>query len=321
MRPLLTVNDLRKHFPARRGSFFHRTRDEIKAVDGVSFEIGEGESLGLVGASGCGKTTTALLVMRLIEPTAGEIHFQDTPVFRASRQQMRELRRRMQIVFQNPYSSLNPRMTAEAIVGEGIEIHRLAEGHEKRTLIAGLLERVGIEPRHMDRYPREFSGGQRQRLAIARALAVDPKLVVADEPVSSLDVSIQAQIITLLKDLQEEARLSYLFITHDLRLVRYVADRVAVMYLGRIVELADTSMLFREPMHPYTQALLADAPGLDTGFKRERIPRQGKPLGSELRVSGCAFHPSCPKRLAHCSREVPGLREVERRHQVACHLY
>lgn len=320
MGPLLEVRNLKKYFPIKRG-LFRSPGEVVRAVDGVSFSIREGETLGLVGESGSGKSTTALLLLRLIEPTAGEVYFENVPIFRASREQMRRLRREMQIIFQDPYSSLNPRMTVEEIVGEGMEIHGLAKGKEKKERVAELLKRVGLEPDHMGRYPHEFSGGQRQRIGIARALAVHPRFIVADEPVSSLDVSIQAQIINLLKELQQEFRLTYLFITHDLGVIEYISDRVAVMYLGRIVELADTPDLFRRPLHPYTEALLSAVPVLDPEAKRPRIILPGEPPSPLNPPSGCPFHPRCPKRFERCPIEEPVLKEVEPNHWVSCHLY
>jgi oligopeptide transport system ATP-binding protein len=253
MDPLLEVKDLRKYFPVKRGV---GERVVLRAVDGVSFEIRRGETLGLVGESGCGKSTVARLILRLVEPTAGEVYFGKTSVFQTNKEEMRQLRRKMQIVFQDPYSSLNPRMPVEEIVGEGLTIHGLAKGTEKKNRVAELLEMVGLGREHMGRYPHEFSGGQRQRIGIARALAVGPEFLIADEPVSALDVSIQAQVINLFEDLQTELGLTYLFIAHDLRVVKHISDRVAVMYLGQIVEIAEGNELYQNPLHPYTQALL-----------------------------------------------------------------
>jgi oligopeptide/dipeptide ABC transporter ATP-binding protein len=290
-------------------------------VDGVSFAIGRGETLGLVGESGCGKSTTARLVLRLLEPTAGEVYFGKTPVFKANRKEMHQLRRKMQIVFQDPYSSLDPRMSVKDIVGEGLVIHRLARGQEKTERVAELLEMVGLGREHLGRYPHEFSGGQRQRIGIARALAVGPELLIADEPVSALDVSIQAQVINLFEDLQEQLGLTYLFIAHDLRVVKHISDRVAVMYLGQIVELAESDELYRNPLHPYTQALLSAIPVIDPKTKRQRIILEGDPPSPIQVPAGCRFHPRCPKRFDRCDTEAPVLREVAPRHWVSCHLY
>ena len=320
MEPLLVVKDLKKYFAVKGGLWFGE-RADLRAVDGVSFAIGRGETLGLVGESGCGKSTTARLVLRLLEPTAGEVYFGKTPVFKANRKEMHQLRRKMQIVFQDPYSSLDPRMSVKEIVGEGLVIHRLARGQEKTERVAELLEMVGLGPEHMGRYPHEFSGGQRQRIGIARALAVGPELLIADEPVSALDVSIQAQVINLFEDLQGQLGLTYLFIAHDLRVVKHISDRVAVMYLGQIVELAESDELYRNPLHPYTQALLSAIPVTDPKTKRQRIILEGDPPSPIQVPAGCRFHPRCPKRFDRCDTEAPVLREVAPRHWVSCHLY
>jgi len=320
MEPLLVVKDLKKYFPVKKGLWFGE-RADVRAVDGVSFAIGRGETLGLVGESGCGKSTTARLVLRLLEPTAGEVHFGKTPVFKANRKEMHQLRRKMQIVFQDPYSSLDPRMSVKEIVGEGLVIHRLARGKEKTDRVAELLEMVGLGREHMGRYPHEFSGGQRQRIGIARALAVGPELLIADEPVSALDVSIQAQVINLFEDLQGQLGLTYLFIAHDLRVVKHISDRVAVMYLGQIVELAESDELYRNPLHPYTQALLSAIPVTDPKTKRQRIILEGDPPSPIQVPAGCRFHPRCPKRFDPCDTEAPVLREVSPGHWVSCHLY
>jgi oligopeptide/dipeptide ABC transporter ATP-binding protein len=320
MEPLLVVKDLKKYFPVKKGLWFGE-RADLRAVDGVSFAIGRGETLGLVGESGCGKSTTARLILRLLEPTAGEVYFGKTAVFTANREEMRELRRKMQIVFQDPYSSLDPRMSVKEIVGEGLTIHRLARGKEKTDRVAELLQMVGLGREHMGRYPHEFSGGQRQRIGIARALAVGPELLIADEPVSALDVSIQAQVINLFEDLQRQLALTYLFIAHDLRVVKHISDRVAVMYLGQIVELAESDELYRNPLHPYTQALLSAIPVTDPKTKRQRIILEGDPPSPIQVPAGCRFHPRCPKRFDRCETEAPTLREVSPRHWVSCHLY
>lgn len=318
MDPLLEVKDLKKYFPVKRGI---GERVALRAVDGVSFEIRRGETLGLVGESGCGKSTVARLILRLVEPTAGEVYFGKTSVFQTNKEELRQLRRKMQIVFQDPYSSLNPRMPVEEIVGEGLTIHGLAKGTEKKNRVAELLEMVGLGREHMGRYPHEFSGGQRQRIGIARALAVGPEFLIADEPVSALDVSIQAQVINLFEDLQTELGLTYLFIAHDLRVVKHISDRVAVMYLGQIVEIAEGDELYQNPLHPYTQALLSAIPVTDPQTKKQRIVVEGDPPSPIHIPSGCRFHPRCPKRFDRCDQEAPVLREVSSGHWVSCHLY
>ena len=318
MDPLLEVKDLKKYFPVKRGI---GERVALRAVDGVSFEIRRGETLGLVGESGCGKSTVARLILRLVEPTAGEVYFGKTSVFQTNKEELRQLRRKMQIVFQDPYSSLNPRMPVEEIVGEGLTIHGLAKGTEKKNRVAELLEMVGLGREHMGRYPHEFSGGQRQRIGIARALAVGPEFLIADEPVSALDVSIQAQVINLFEDLQTELGLTYLFIAHDLRVVKHISDRVAVMYLGQIVEIAEGNELYQNPLHPYTQALLSAIPVTDPQTKKQRIVVEGDPPSPIHIPSGCRFHPRCPKRFERCDQEAPVLREVSSGHWVSCHLY
>jgi oligopeptide transport system ATP-binding protein len=318
---LLQVRELTKYFEIKRG-FFWGEPAKVRAVDGVSFDLLRGETLGLVGESGCGKSTTGRLILRLIEATAGDVLFEGTSIFKAGKSEMRALRQRMQIIFQDPYSSLNPRMTVEQIVGEGIVIHKLCKTrHERRERVADLLQKVGLSPEQMHRYPHEFSGGQRQRVGIARALAVNPKLIIADEPISALDVSIQAQVINLLEDLQDQFNLTYLFIAHDLRVVEHISDRVAVMYLGKIVELADSQELYAKPMHPYTEALLSAIPIPDPTTKRRRIILEGDPPSPINPPPGCHFHTRCHKRFDRCDKDVPTLREVEPRHWVSCHLY
>jgi len=317
---LLKVDNIKKHYPIRRG-FLSRVVGQVRAVDGVSFEIGRGETLGLVGESGCGKTTLSRAILRLTDITEGSVLFDDTPVFSLGRPELRKLRKRMQIVFQDPYGSLNPRLTVGSTIGEAIKIHKLATGDAVRDRVADLLGRVGIPSEYMNRYPHEFSGGQRQRIGIARALAAGPDFVIADEPVSALDVSIQAQIINLLKDLQEDLGLTYLFIAHDLGVIEYISDRVAVMYLGKIVELTDAGRLYKHAKHPYTQALLSAIPSLDPAHKSQRMLMPGDvPSPSDV-PRGCAFHPRCPHAMSICKEQVPELKAGEPGHAVACWLH
>ncbi|AZR73691.1 peptide ABC transporter substrate-binding protein [Anoxybacter fermentans] len=316
---LLEVKNLVKHFPIK-GGILGRTIGAVKAVDGVNFFIREGETLGLVGESGCGKSTTGRVVLRLLEATAGEVWFRDKNVLELDKEEMRALRREMQIIFQDPYASLNPRMTVGNIIGEAMEIHGLAKGKEKEERVIELLERVGLTAQHMRRYPHEFSGGQRQRIGIARALAVDPSLIICDEPVSALDVSIQAQVINLMQDLQEEFGLTYLFIAHDLSVVKHISNRVAVMYLGKIVELADKEELYRNPQHPYTQALLSAIPIPDPTIKRERIILEGDVPSPVNPPSGCHFHTRCKYCMDICKVEDPVFKDYGGEHFVACHL-
>ncbi len=319
--PILRVENLVKNFPIS-GGLFGRVVDQVHAVDGVSFDLAAGETLGLVGESGCGKSTTGRCILRLIEPTAGEVWFEGKSVTRAGKEELRALARDMQIIFQDPYASLNPRMTVGAIIGEALIIHKLAKTtREYQERIVELLETVGLAADHMRRYPHEFSGGQRQRIGIARALAVSPKLIVCDEAVSALDVSIQAQVINLLEDLQTKFNLTYLFIAHDLSVVEHISDRVAVMYLGRIVEIASARDLYTNPLHPYTEALLSAVPIPDPQIKRKRITLQGDVPSPIKPPSGCHFHTRCPiAQFPLCSSEAPLLKQSSDGHWVACHL-
>jgi len=316
---LLSVRDLVKHFPITRG-VFGRTVGAVRAVDGISFDVKRGETLGLVGESGCGKTTTGRAILRLIEPTAGSVTFDGINVLALDANQLRALRRQMQIVFQDPFSSLNPRMTVGAIIREGLIIHRIAEGAVAEGRVRQLLEEVGLRPEYSKRYPHEFSGGQRQRIGIARALAVEPRFIVCDEPVSALDVSVQAQVINLLQDLQRDRGLTYLFIAHDLSVVEHVATRVAVMYLGHIVELASADDLYAEPLMPYTQALLSAVPIPDPRKRKTRIVLTGDVPSPADPPSGCPFHPRCyhPAKDQACTRLRPPLETKAEGHLVAC---
>jgi len=316
---LLSVRNLTKHFPIKRG-LLGRAAGTVRAVDGVSFDIRRGETLGVVGESGCGKTTLGRSILRLIEPTSGEVRFDGTNVLGLDGSAMRAMRRRMQIIFQDPFSSLNPRMSVGSIVKEGLIVHHLAEGADADARVRRLLDEVGLRPEYASRYPHEFSGGQRQRIGIARALAVEPRFIVCDEPVSALDVSVQAQVINLLQDLQRDRGLTYLFIAHDLSVVEHIATRVAVMYLGRIVELASGVDLYREPIMPYTQALLSAVPIPDPASRRQRIVLQGDVPSPANPPSGCVFHPRChhPGRDAACAAIVPPLETKAPEHLAAC---
>ena len=316
---ILRVEGLKKHFPVRRG-LLQTVAGHLKAVDGVSFAIQAGETLCLVGESGCGKSTVGKTILRLQEPSAGQIWLGGTDVTRLTEAQMHIHRRQVQMVFQDPYSSLNPRMRVRQIVGEPLENYKLAEGAEQERHVVALLEKVGLRKDAMDRFPFEFSGGQRQRLGIARALALNPRLIVADEPVSALDVSVQAQVLNLLMDLQDEFGLAYLFISHDLAVVEHIGHRIAVMYLGRIVELAPKDRIFGQPLHPYTEALMAAAPIADPRARRERLVIEGDVPSPINPPSGCHFHTRCPYAIARCKVEDPPLLEIVPGHVVACHL-
>ena len=316
---LLEVKHLKKYFPIK-GGVFSKTIGYVYAVDDVSFTLHGGETLGLVGESGCGKSTTGRAILRLIEPTAGEIHFEDQSITELGKSEMRALRREMQIIFQDPYASLNPRMTIGSIIGEPLEIHKIAKGAEKEERVAALLQKVGLRAEDMRKYPHEFSGGQRQRIGIARALALNPKLIVCDEPVSALDVSIQAQVINLLGDLQQEFGLSYLFIAHNLNVVEHISNRVAVMYLGKIVELAGDKELYENPQHPYTEALLSAVPIPDPTVKKKRIILEGDVPSPINPPSGCHFHTRCPYKEKICEEVEPVFKDIGGGHWVACHL-
>jgi len=317
---LLEVKNLKVHFPVKRG-MFGRTDEFVRAVDDVSFRIAPGETLGLVGESGCGKTTLGRAIVRLVEPTAGSVVLEGTDITKLEGAALRAQRRKLQMIFQDPYGSLNPRMTVEDIVGEALDIHGLAENKSARQKrIAELLKAVGLDATYAQRYPHEFSGGQRQRIGIARALAVEPKVIVCDEPVSALDVSVQAQIINLLQDLQQLHGIAYLFIAHDLAVVEHISRRVMVMYLGKIVELAQAKAIIREPRHPYTQALISAVPVVDPDSKRQRIVLPGDVPSPIHPPPGCPFHPRCPIAEPQCRTEIPALTEISPGHLAACHL-
>lgn len=321
---LLEVRNLKKYFPIKRGIIFSRLVGDVRAVDDISFNIRKGETVGLVGESGCGKSTVARVIIRLLEPTDGEIIFEGKDITKIPQNELRKLRRDMQIIFQDPYSALNPRMTVSEIIGEPLEIHNVVNnGKEKQKRIQELLELVGLAPYHANRYPHEFSGGQRQRIGIARALALNPKFIVADEPTSALDVSVRAQIINLMQDLQRELGLTYLFISHDLSVIRHICDRILVMYLGKLVEIAPNEKLYSSPLHPYTQALLSAVPipEPEVAEKRKKVILLGDVPSPVNPPSGCRFHPRCSYVMDICSEVEPQLKEIKKEHFTACHLY
>jgi oligopeptide transport system ATP-binding protein len=321
-KSLVRVDNLKKYFPITRGIVVQRHVGDIKAVDGISFDIREGETLGLVGESGCGKSTTGRTVLQLYRPTEGTVYFEGENLIEMKGEQLRRQRRKMQMIFQDPYASLNPRMTVGNIVGEPLEVHNVASGRERQDRVQELLQLVGLNPYFVNRYPHEFSGGQRQRIGVARALALNPSFIVCDEPISALDVSIQAQVVNLLEDLQQDLGLTYLFIAHDLSMVRHISDRVAVMYLGKIVELTDRDNLYSNPQHPYTEALLSAVPipDPDVEEKRRRIILQGDVPSPANPPVGCNFNTRCPKVMQVCYDEDPEFKEIAPDHWCACHL-
>ncbi|MFB5266368.1 ABC transporter ATP-binding protein [Paenibacillus enshidis] len=318
-QPLLEVKELKKYYPVPKG-WFSKTESYVRAVDGLTFEVHAGETLGIVGESGCGKSTAGQLITQLLEPTAGEIIFAGRKLTGMNEESVRRIRRDLQFVFQDPFSSLNPRMKVLDIVAEPLIVHGLAKGKQLRTEVIRLLETVGLGEHHADRHPHEFSGGQRQRIGIARALALKPKLIVCDEPVSALDVSIQAQILNLLKDLQDQFQLTYIFIAHGLPSVKHISDRIAVMYLGKIVELAERDQLFHRPKHPYTEALLSSVPVPDPRLRKKRVPLSGEPPSPANPPQGCAFHPRCPYAQDLCRQVAPPLESKESGQLAACHF-
>jgi oligopeptide transport system ATP-binding protein len=318
--PLLKVENLKKHFPIT-GGILGRPVSSVKAVDGVSFTVNKGETLGIVGESGCGKSTTGRMLMRLIDPSEGSVTFEDRELTSLSNSEMRKIRREIQMVFQDPYASLNPRHTVEKILEEPLKVHGMGSAKERKERVHELLNIVGLSSYHAKRYPHQFSGGQRQRIGIARALMTKPKLIIADEPVSALDVSIQSQVLNLMQDLQTEFELTYIFIAHDLGVVRHISDRVGVMYLGKMVELSDSENLYEKPLHPYTQALLSAVPIPDPDFKRETQLLQGDIPSPSNPPSGCTFHTRCPMATEVCKQKVPEFKEHQPGHYAACHLY
>lgn len=318
---LLEVNHLKKYFPIKGGIFGKKTIQHVKAVDDISFQVFEGETLGIVGESGCGKSTTGRAILRLIEPTSGDVYFEGRNILEMNKRQMRALRKDMQIVFQDPFASLNPRMKVKEIIEEPLINFKMHDSAARKKRVAELLEQVGLAPSHADRYPHEFSGGQRQRIGIARALATNPKLIIADEPVSGLDVSIQSQVLNLLKDLQKELGLTYIFISHDLSVVKHFCDRIGVMYLGKMVEMGSKHELYNRPLHPYARALLSAIPRPNPKLKKERIILKGDVPSPSNPPDGCSFHPRCEECMSICKEKTPDLEEKEPGRYVACHLY
>jgi oligopeptide transport system ATP-binding protein len=317
--PLLEINNLKKYFPIRGGWLGRKSY--LKAVDDVTLEVQKGEILGLAGESGCGKTTLGRTILRLYEPTAGRIAFEGEDITKLEGKGLRKLKREMQIIFQDPYGSLNPRMRIMGILKEPLEVHLMAKGKEKEDRVEAMIKKVGLSPDHLSRYPHEFSGGQRQRIGIARSLILNPKFVVADEPVSALDMSVQAQILNLLGELKHDFQLTYLLVTHDLAVIKYLCDRIAIMYLGKLVELCPAKDLFSSTLHPYTRALLSACPIPDPDVKIERIILRGGTPSASKPPAGCRFHPRCPQKMSHCSEIEPPLLKRSGEHQVACHLY
>jgi oligopeptide/dipeptide ABC transporter ATP-binding protein len=319
VKPLLEVKGLEKHFPIKSG-FLKKTTGYVKAVDGIDLQVYPGETLGIVGESGCGKSTTGRTILRLLEPTAGEVWFDGKDLAKLSKEEMRRMRKDLQMIFQDPYASLNPRMTVKQILLESLEVHGIGTARERLRTVEEIIEVVGLRKEHLNRHPHDFSGGQRQRIGIARALVLKPKLIIADEPVSALDVSIQSQILNLLKDLKKEFNLTLIFISHDLSVVKHLCDRVAVMYLGRVVEIADKHTLFENPTHPYTRALLSAVPVAKPRRKRERIILQGDLPSPANPPAGCTFHPRCPYAVELCRTQVPKLQDIVAGQLVSCHL-
>ena len=317
---LLEVNSLVKHFPIKKG-FLSKVSGKVHAVDGISLKVKKGKTLGLVGESGCGKTTAGKTILKILEPTGGQIRFKEQDITSYNRAQMKPLRREMQIIFQDPFSSLNPRHTVGDIISAPLQIHKMADTKTRQERVANILEKVGLTPHAMHRYPHEFSGGQRQRIGIARALVLNPKLIIGDEPVSALDVSIQAQVINLLQDLQEELKLTYVMISHDLGVIRHISNEIAVMYVGKIVEIAPSKDLYTRPLHPYTKALLSAVPVPDPEARVNKIILQGDIPSQIDPPAGCRFHPRCSRCMDKCKKEAPRFKEIDGLRQVACHLY